>query len=39
MAKRPTIENLEGQRGTEGLTVDSYVKIPAGLESRLRLRA
>ena len=35
MAKRPILRNLEGWRGTEGLTGDSYVKIPAVLESGL----
>ena len=39
MAKRPILRNLEGRWGTEGLIADSYVKIPAGLESGLRLWA
>ena len=39
MAKRPILRNLEGRRGTEGLIADSYVKIPAELESGLRLWA
>ena len=39
MAKRPILRNLEGRRGTEGLITDSYVKIPPGLESGLRLWA
>ena len=30
---------LEGRRGTDDLTADSYVKIPARLESGLRLWA
>ena len=37
MAKRPISRNLEGRRYTEGLKADSYVKIPAGLESGLCL--
>ena len=32
MAKRPILGNLEGRRGTEGLTTDSYVKIPLWIE-------
>ena len=36
MAKRPILRNLEGRRGTEGLTTDSYVKIPDRSESGLR---
>ena len=39
MAKRPILRNLEGRKGTEGLVTDSCVKIPAGLESGLRLWA
>ena len=39
MAKRPILRNLEGRRGTEGLTTDSYVKIPDESESGLRLWA
>ena len=40
MAKRPNLlRNLEGRRGTEGLTTDSYVKIPDGSESGLCLWA
>ena len=39
MAKRPILRNLEGRRGTEGLIIDSYVEIPPGLESGLRLWA
>ena len=37
MSKRPILNNLEGRRGTEGLTADPYVRIPAGLESGLHL--
>ena len=39
MDKRPILRNLEGRRGTEGLTADSYVQITAGLESGLNLLA
>ena len=39
MAKRPILRNLEGRRGTEGLTADLYVKIPVESESGLRLWA
>ena len=39
MAKRPILRNLEGRKGTEGLTTDSYVKIHDGSESGLRLWA
>ena len=39
MAKRPILRKVEGRRGTEGLITDSYVKIPAGLESGFRLWA
>ena len=39
MAKRPILRNLQGRRGTEGLTADLYVKIPARSESGLRLWA
>ena len=35
MAKRVTLRNLEGLRGTEGLMADLYVEIPAGSESGL----
>ena len=35
----PKFGKAEGRRGTEGLNADSYVKIPAGLESGLRLWA
>ena len=38
-AKRLTLRNIEGRRGTEGLMTDSYAKLPAGLESGLRLWA
>ena len=39
MARRPILRNLEGRRGTEGLTADLYVKIPVESESGLRLWA
>ena len=39
MAKRPILRNLEGRKGTEGLTAGSYVKIPVRLESVLHLWA
>ena len=35
----PKFGKAEGRRGTEGLITDSYVKIPPGLESVLRLWA
>ena len=33
----PKFGKVQGRRGTEGLTTDSYVKIPDGSESGLRL--
>ena len=30
MVKRLILRNLEGRRGKDGLTADSYVKLPAG---------
>ena len=35
----PKFGKVQGRRGTEGLTTDSYVKIPDGSESWLRLWA
>ena len=35
----PKFGKVQGRRGTEGLTTDSYVKIPDGSESGLRLSA
>ena len=35
----PKFGKVQGRRGTEGLTADLYVKIPAGSESGLRLWA
>ena len=35
----PKFGKVQGRRGTEGLTTDSYVKIPDGSESGLRLWA
>ena len=35
----PKFGKVQGQRGTEGLTTDSYVKIPDRSESGLRLWA
>ena len=35
----PKFGKVQGRRGTEGLTADLYVKIPAGSESELRLWA
>ena len=33
----PKFGKVQGRRGTEGLKTDSYVKIPDGSESGLRL--
>ena len=37
MTERPILRNLEGRRGTEGVTTESYVKIPVRSEYKLPL--